>query len=183
MKKLFIKLMIVVVVMLTVPYYFLGGSLKMPGFLQGVFSGSGSGSNNEPMTATSVRTDRDVTVYKWVDKNGSIHFSEKPPVGEVAEVLELKTDTNVMQAVKVPEPEQEEEQDVFGGKIISLGKSPNAISDAKDEEMGETSEGGLENPYSPDGVQKLIENAKNVSKMMDQRQKQQQAVFGGASGE
>jgi len=179
MKKLFIKLMIVVVVMLTVPYYFLGGSLPVPGFLQGLFSGSGS--DNKPMTATSVRTDRDVTVYKWVDENGRTHFSEKPPIGKVAEAMELKTDTNVMQAVKIPEAEPE--PDDFGSRIISLGKSPDEKSDSDDDDENEMAGGELENPYSPEGVQKLIENAKNVSKMMDQRTKQQQSILGGSSGE
>jgi len=181
MKKLFIKLMIVVVVLLTVPYYFLGGSMTVPGFVQDLFSGSSS--NNKPITATSVRTNRDVTVYKWVDENGRTHFSEKPPIGEVAETMELKTDTNVMQAVKIPEPELEPELDDFGSRIISLGKSPDEKPDTKDEDSDEASGSGLENPYSPEGVQKLIENAKNVSKIMDQRTKQQQSIMGGSSGE
>lgn len=174
MKKLFIKLIIVVTVMLTVPYYFLGGSLPLPGFLQGLFSGSAD--KPEPLNATSVRTDRDVTVYKWVDENGHTHFSETPPAGKMAETMELKTNTNVMQAVKVPEPEQEEVDS--GGRVISLGQSSGAKSDAKDEESGD----GLENPYSPEGVQKLIENAKNVSKMMNQRHEQQQKAFDGLGG-
>jgi len=173
MKKLFFKLVIVVTVMLTVPYYFLGGSLPLPGFLQGMFS-----EDKKSLSATSVRTDRDVTVYKWVDENGRTHFGEKPPVGEVAETMELKTNTNVMKAVKVPEPEQEE--DGFGGTVISLGKSSASKSDSEDED--EASDGGLENPYSPEGIKNLIDNAKNVSKMMNQRQKQQQNVINGIGG-
>ena len=135
------------------------------------------------MNTSTVRTDRDVTVYKWVDENGRTHFSQKPPVGEVAEAMELKTDSNVMKAVKIAEPEAE--ADDFGGKIISLGKSPDAKRDAEDDDDDEEgiAEGGLENPYSPDGLQKLLENAKNVSKMMDQRNQQQKAIFNGGNGE
>lgn len=163
MKKLFFKLVVVVIVLLAVPYYFLGGSLPLPGFLQGMFSGSGD--SNKPLSATSVRTDRDVTVYKWVDEKGHTHFSEKPPMGKVAQTIELKTNTNLMQAVKVPESEQAEE--ASGAKVFSLGKSFDSDPDNK------ASDGGLENPYTPEGVQNLIENAKNVSKMMDQRQQLQ----------
>lgn len=163
MKKLLFKLVVVVIVLLAVPYYFLGGSLPLPGFLQGMFSGSGD--SNKQISATSVRTDRDVTVYKWVDEKGHTHFSEKPPMGKVAQTIELKTDTNLMQAVKVPESEQAEE--ASGGNFFSLGKSSDSDPD------NEASDGGLENPYTPEGVQKLFENAKNVSKMMDQRQQQQ----------
>lgn len=173
MKKLFIKLVVVVTVMLTVPYYFLGGSLPLPGFLTGMFS-----ETKEPLSATSVRTDRDVTVYKWVDENGRTHFSEAPPVGEVAETMELKTNTNVMQAVKIPD--QEEEEDNFGGTIISLGKSSGSKSDP--DKDNESSDGELENPYSPEGIENLIDNAKNVSKMMNQRQKQQQQILNGMGG-
>ncbi|MCW8956203.1 MAG: DUF4124 domain-containing protein [Gammaproteobacteria bacterium] len=168
MKKLFIKLIIVTIVLLTVPYYFLGGSLPLPGFLQGIFSGSSAG--KKPLSATSVTTDRDVTVYKWVDENGQTHFSEKPPVGETAQTMELKTDTNVVQGTKIPEQEQQE--DGFGGRIISLGKSSGSKSDSDSDSGDEASDSGLENPYTPEGLQKLIDDANNVSKLMEQRQLQ-----------
>lgn len=175
MKKLFIKLIIVAIVLMAVPYYFLGGSLPLPGFIQGMFSGSSA--SKKPLTATSVTTDRDVTVYKWVDENGHTHFGEKPPVGEVAETMELKTDSNIMQATKIPEQEQEQED--FGGRVISLGKSSGSKSKSGSDSdtEGDESEFEFENPYTPEGLQNLIENAQNVGKMMDQRQKQQQNVI------
>ena len=180
MKKLLFKLMVVVIVLLAVPYYFLGGSLPLPGFLQGIFSGSAE--SNKQISATSVRTDRDVTVYKCVDEKGHTHFSEKPPVGKAAQTIELKTNTNLMQAVKVPESEQAEQ--ASGAKVFSLGKSFDSRSDSdlNSDPDDEVSDGGLENPYTPEGVQKLIENAQNVSKMMDQRQQRQQQASDGMSG-
>ena len=109
-------------------------------------------------------TDKEVTYYQWVDKQGQTHYSNTPPTDQVAEQKKLRPDTNVVQAVKVPEEEEDK-----GGGILTLGGSKNGKSKGDDEAF---------NPYSPEGVQKLIEKAQDAAAMMDARNKELGKVTG-----
>lgn len=106
-------------------------------------------------------------VYKWRDAAGGWHYSnEQPPDGVGYELLNVDPNTNLMAGVKVPseEPEMEEE----GG----LRQPKFARSGAKEEESAE-------DPmlYSPEGVQKLMEDAQNVQKMLNDRAKAQKEML------
>jgi hypothetical protein len=81
----------------------------------------------------------------------------------------LRPDTNVVQAVKVPE---EEEEGPSGGGILSLGSG--SKDGSKDGEDG----GGAFNPYSPEGVQKLIDQAQGAATNMEKRNKQLEKFVG-----
>ena len=86
-----------------------------------------------PENITSVVTDQEVTYYRWIDENGQTHFSNTPPTGLPAEQHTLRPDTNIVQAVKVPE--QEEESD--GPSIFTLGsggKDKDATGQGSDDE-------------------------------------------------
>lgn len=152
MKKLFFKIVILVAVMLAVPYYLLGGG-SLPDFMKGMTQEA----PKKPMNISNAVTDQDVTVYKWVDDQGRTHFSSTPPTGQETETMQLRADANVVQAVKTLDDEEEE---ASAGSVLSLGKA--------------ASEGeGLPNPYSPEGVKQLIEDAQKVKEMLDQRYQQQ----------
>lgn len=152
MKKLLFKVVVLVAVMLAVPYYLLGGG-SLPDFMKGISQEA----PNKPMNISNAVTDKDVTVYKWVDDQGRTHFSSTPPTGQETETMQLRADANVVQAVKTPDKEEEE---AAAGSVLSLGK---AASDGE----------GLPNPYSPEGVKQLIEDAKNVQELLNKRYQQQ----------
>ena len=86
------------------------------------------------------------TVYKWVDENGVTQFSTEPPpeANQQAEVLELDArDVNTMQAVEIPAKDTGS-----GGGPINLPTNPLEI---------------------PNSVKQLVEDAKNVQNLMDER--------------
>ena len=152
-KKLLIKVSIIVGIMVAVPYYFYGGG-KMPGFLQDFGWGGGSAKPVVPENFSNVVTDKAVTVYKWVDENGIQHFGSTPPAGVVAEAKHLKPSQNVIQALKIPEKE-----------------------DADKEESIKKDDGVLKNPYNPENMKQIINDAKNVQKLLDQRFENQKEMM------
>ena len=115
MMKLLFKVVVLVGIMLTVPYYLLGSG-AMPDFLKNLIGSGQSEQPALPKNLSSVTTDKNVTVYKCKDASGQIQFSDTP-CGN-GETIHLRPDTNVVQAVKVPEKEEE----ASGGSLISLGR-------------------------------------------------------------
>lgn len=161
MKKLLFKMVLLVGLMLLVPYYMLGGG-TLPGFLQGIFKSG----KQAPATTnmSSVTTDKEVTMYKCTDTAGHIEYSQSPCLGNM-ETIRLQPNVNVVQRTNVPEAEMAESG---GSNVIVLGNSDKADA-AKDKKTG-TPEIG--NPYDPENVQKLIKDAQNVGKLMEQHAKQ-----------
>lgn len=93
-----------------------------------------------------------VKVYKWVDNNGVINYSQEKPdemIAKAANVKELMVDpnTNVVQADKLPEPEPAPEPE-----------KPKAAPATQVSLLP-----------SPQNVKKLIEDAKGVQGLMDAR--------------
>ncbi len=101
-----------------------------------------------PKNLSNVVTDEKVQIYKWRDDNGVMQFSSTPPpTGGAAEQVVLDPNSNLMQAVKVPEevkPEVETE-------------SPN--------------------PYSVKGMKKVMDDARGVEEMLQQRHEGQQQML------
>ena len=97
-------------------------------------------------------------VYKWHDTEGNLHFTTEPPSGGIEySVMGFDPNTNVIQAVKLPEEveqEVEEEQESESKKVGEIG-----------------------NPYSPEKIEKLIDDAKNVENLLKQRIKDQEAAI------
>lgn len=154
MKKLFIKLVILVGILLTVPYYMLGGA-GLPDFLKDLLPAQKPQKVAVPENLTSVVTDKEVTVYKWVDEQGHVNFSSTAPIGKEAEVRQLSPDTNVLPAIKIPEKEETSS----GSRVTKVGEI-------------------LQNPYSKEGVEKLIDDAENVSDLLNQRHESQKEIMG-----
>lgn len=85
-------------------------------------------------------------VYKWQDEQGQWHYGSKAPEEAAnAKALSINPNQNVMQAVKVPEPE-----------VAAEPKKP-AQAVVKP------------NPYSPAQVKETIEEAKNVQNLLNER--------------
>ena len=101
-----------------------------------------------PKNLSSVVTDEKVQIYKWRDKNGVMQFSSTPPAtGGDAEQVVLDPNSNLMQAVKVPEKEA----------VVEEAESPN--------------------PYTVDGMKKVMDDAKGVEEMLQQRFDGQQKML------
>lgn len=86
----------------------------------------------------------EVTVYQWTDEHGVTHFGGTPPTGQGAyEKKEIRANANVLQRVKTPQEEEEEKQ---ASQVSKVG-----------------------NPYTPEGVKSLMDEAKDIQKQMDER--------------
>lgn len=176
MKKLIFKIVfkfgIIIAVLMSVPYFMMGG--RLPPWVTSLIPSMGSATPKEaklPKNITSVTTDKEVTYYKWVDANGQTHFGSTPPIGQQAEQKKLRPDTNLVQAVKVPEPESDEDG---GPDVVSLGGGRKPGGSDKDG-------GGSDepfNPYTPDGLQKMFDGARDAAKTMDQRNRELGRITG-----
>ena len=112
------------------------GGFQMPGVVDK--ASKGLGELGEPLV------EKDVTVYQWIDKDGVTHFGGTPPTGQgTYEKKEIRASTNLMQAFKTPE---EEEEEVSSQKVARVGS-----------------------PYSADGVKKLLDDAKGIQDQMNER--------------
>lgn len=101
--------------------------------------------------------DGNSTIYQWKDNDGNIQFtSSPPPAGVEYTVKGYDPNTNVIQSVKLPESESKE-----------TGK--------KDEIAPPD---GITSVYSPEKINKLFDDAKNVEKLLNDRLKQQKAAIG-----
>jgi hypothetical protein len=100
-------------------------------------------------------TDDRVQVYKWRDENGVMQFSNSPPPTQIdqahVEQVELHTNSNLMQAVKVPSKEEEPQQ---SEPVV------NAPS-----------------PYSVKGMKKVMDDARGVEELLQKRHEQQQEML------
>ncbi len=151
MKKLFVKIAMMLFVMLGISnygFYLMTGQLPFSGFsLPDISAPDLNPLNNQPETA-----------YKWVDEKGITHYSnEKPPELSVAsptekeiEVIEVDPRANIIQSVETP----------------------------KDRDSSNTTISPIDGPlYKPENVQKLLNDAKNVEKVLQERQKEQDKII------
>ena len=100
---------------------------------------------------SSVVTDEKVRVYKWRDENGVIQFSNEPPPSSIhSEQIVLDPNSNVIQAVKVAEKEEE---------VKPVAKTESA------------------SPYSVNGMKKVVDDAKGVEEVLQRRHAKQQKMM------
>ena len=163
--KLFAKLMIAVLfIAVLLPFTILKGpdgdtlmsfsSLELPNFsLPDMPKMPGGDKISAPLGGSD---GKDI-VYKWQDAEGSLHFTTEPPSdGTEYSVMGFDPNTNVIQAVKLPEEKEKEAEET-----------------ASQPEKGDN----IGNPYSPEKIDKLFEDAKNVEKLLKQRMKDQEAAL------
>ena len=101
------------------------------------------------------------SIYEWKDAEGNLQFSNSPPAeGIEYSVREYDPNTNVIQSIELPAEETEASgtEPQTNQKIISSG-DPGDV-------------------YSPDRVKKLIDDAKNIENILNDRLKKQQATIG-----
>jgi len=176
--KLFIKLMLALLVLaLLLPFTFLkderGNSLmsfsdfnlpdfKMPNIEMPELPGMPSGKNLVPSVAGSAGSDStEVDVfYKWHDGAGNVHFTTEPPMDGVDYTIkEFNPDTNVIQAVEIPEPEPAVEKPAMETQA----------------EVSPTNE--QPGPYDTNKIKKLFEDTENIEKLLQQRHENQNSAL------
>ena len=100
-----------------------------------------------------------VTIYEWRDSEGDIQFTnEPPPQGVEFEIRQFDPNANVIQSVKLPPAKPE----------------PAASETQQPQESGAPE---APSPYSPESVKKLMDDAKNVEKLLNQRFQNQQSAI------
>lgn len=103
-------------------------------------------------------------VYQWRDAEGSLNFtSQPPPAGIEYTVKGYDPRTNLIQSVKL-----NEEDAADNSTADSEQNSAAQVEKASD----------IGNPYSPEKIEKLFNDAKNVEKLLNDRLKQQEAMIG-----
>ncbi|MEL6870447.1 MAG: DUF4124 domain-containing protein [Pseudomonadota bacterium] len=108
--KLFVKFLIVVVLLALAGPFFLKGPDGLPlwrwqdAVAKFNHWRSGAVSNTVGVVIPEAGS---VKVYRWQDEAGQWHFSNEPPANQNADVLLINPATNVVQAAKPREPEEE----------------------------------------------------------------------------
>ncbi len=92
------------------------------------------------------------TVYKWVDANGVTQYTSEAPPAQSATTMELDPNTNIVQGIKMPGDEESE----------------------KESPKSEIPQGNI---YNPESIKKLMDDTKNVQKLLNDRYKQQDKAF------
>ena len=110
----------------------------------------------------SVSGEQDV-VYQWKDDSGNLNFTtEPPPQGVEYTMKSFDARTNVIQAVKPKADSEVEAQQAAGG-----------LSSDQDGGQGN----GIGNPYTPEKIEKLFDDAKAVQEKLNDRFKEQQQII------
>lgn len=117
-------------------------SLKMPKLGMPEIPGLSKDDGKEKQSGST-------TVYKWQDQNGEWQFSNQPPPeGVASKVITYRSDTNVIQSAKPP-------------------AKPASTADAET-----PSANPLLPITNPEKVKKLMDDAKNIEKLLQDRQDQ-----------
>jgi hypothetical protein len=131
------------------------GDLKMPGF-----SLPESVKDVKiPKLPSNDSSNQDI-VYQWYDAEGNLNFTTQlPPEGIQYTVKGYDPRTNLIQSVKIEEEAE--------------------VSDSEQNDNAEVkSASDIGSPYSPDKIEKLFNDSKNVEKLLNDRMKRQEALIG-----
>ena len=129
-------------------------SISIPKFSLPKFSGSKkiTPSSDDDLSGKDI-------FYKWYDSEGNIQFTTEPPADGIEYTLKgFDPNANVIQSVKIP-PKKSTVDESTATQVKP--RSP---------------EDGV-NPYSGDHVKKMIEDTKNIEKLLSQRYKDQESAL------
>lgn len=168
--KLFVKLLVAALVIgMLLPFTLLKGKdgntligfsdLQMPELSLPDWPFSSSSKKNVVSDLIKNSEGKDL-IYRWTDSSGNLQFSNTPPPeGVEFSVKGYDPNQNLIQALK-PEPEK-----------------PAATTETESrQDSGKSAI--VANPYSPEKIEKLIDDANNIEKLLNDRLKKQQAVLG-----
>ena len=148
-------MLVTLTVLSVMPMIYMGKFDPMSFFESGVSSGMSEFKAlkaKAPKNLTSVVTNEKVQVYKWRDEHGVVQFSNTPPLeSKKVERVELNPNKNIVKAIKVPVKEE-----------------PKAVAQTD-----------MPTPYSVKGMKKVVNDAKGVEKLLQQRHADQQKMMDG----
>ena len=161
--KLFVKLMITALVLaVALPFTVLkgkdGGPLMSIGDLKApdLKMPSIPGAEQLPSMGSSDAKREDI-IYQWRDEKGELHFTNTPPPAGIEYTAKgYDPNANLIQSIEVKHEVSEP-----------------AVTAESQIEVPEK----IGNPYSPAKIEKLFNDAQKVQKMLDERMKQQEAIF------
>jgi Sec-independent protein translocase protein TatA len=154
MKSTIISMLIVLVLMVALPMIFLGNH-KLPDLSGFHFARPGASSGVKLSSGIAdVATDKPVHIYRWRDAHGILQLSNTKPEGVNAQQIELKPNLSIMDPVK-PLPD-----DTFA--TVTSQKTASAATSSD-----------MHNPYTPDGMKQLVQQAGELKKALSQQQADQ----------
>jgi len=146
--KMLISMLITLGIILFASQYMLKNMGGIPGFNNGATSDVTEGIKD----MGNAVLDKDVTVYQWTDSAGVTHYGGTPPAGQGQyEKKTIHSNTNVMQAQKIAE---EEEEKIQRPRVATVGSV-----------------------YSPEGVKDLMDDTKGLQEQMNQRTADQEKLL------
>ena len=163
--RLLFKAMIPLTIVFGVMFYlmYLNGqdpTMVFRGFGQRIlstFSNMGESVTSVPDKVEATVAGDARTFYKWQDNSGAWFYGEDPPAGALSvTAITLRLTDNVVPAFKEPEPEVVEEEE-------------------KEEEIEKPT---LSSPYSPEQIDKLFEDTKQLQETISERQRQTDELLG-----
>jgi hypothetical protein len=114
-----------------------------------------------PVDVPGDEESRIVTLYKWRDRQGVVQFTGEPPAkGTPFERMAVDPNTNMIQAYVPPEP---------------LADAGEEETEAEDEELKPPT--SPLDVYDQEQIKKIIDKAKRVEKLMQERAAQQEQVL------
>lgn len=166
-KKIIFKAIIMVIIFMGLGTYgaYLTGA-PVPFFnaktLEGIkesfasFTDSVKPENIGKTAKTAIEGEPEKLLFKWKDASGATFFGEKPPHDALEVKVFRNNDLNVNVVAATPIPEEEEEET---SKTV-----------AADDMV-------MPNPYSPEGVKQIMQQAKDVKQQMEERMEEQQKIM------
>lgn len=148
MKGTIISMLIVLGLLVAVPMFVMNDDDLMSDLLGGGGGGSGKESimslkAKAPKNIEAVSVKKDVKMYKWVDENGVMQFSQTPPPdGSAAEEMTLKSNLNTMERPYMPAPE----------------KTASSSTDTS-----------VKNPYNPGNMKEMMRQTKDLQETLNQQ--------------
>lgn len=109
---------------------------------------SSSSSSDSPSVNTSQ------SFYKWQDEDGTWHYSDQPQTGQNIETVTVNTNANLIQGLRTEKKKEEKEE-----KVV-------------EKEKAETPSVPLPMTVPLEKVSKMLEDANNMQKLMDDRSQQ-----------
>ena len=166
--KLFMKLLLaILVIALLAPFSILKdesgrpllslSDLKMPDI------GVPDGSEIENVTEGLSGAGQPTVIYQWKDAGGNLNFTtDPPPEGVEFTIKSFDPNANVIQSVKAG---------------TDSGSVDDGVSQGPENGEENTEDGKIGNPYTPEKIEKLFKDAKEVQQKLNERyQQQQQAI-------
>ena len=117
--------------------------------------------SSKNLVPSNTRSDGEDIFYRWNDAQGNVHFTTVPPPDGIEYTVKgYDPNTNVIQALKILIEPNSLESAPTGTDSGANGSTPS-----------------VDNAYNPDKVQKLINDTRNIEKLLNQKYENQNSAI------